>query len=148
MDKECTYIEFDEVLGTEASWACNSCSNQEEMSNTYGTWTFIVVFTTARHWTRRIQSTLSHPIQLKLFVTALHCNCTLNSLSAQRRRYAQKGIMFSFRSAPRVTLPINGIVGSCRANAELVPKFHVALHASHTALPMVTLNNFALMQPS
>jgi hypothetical protein len=26
-----------------------------------------------------------------------------------------------------------------RANAELVPKFHVTLHASHTALPMVTL---------
>jgi hypothetical protein len=27
-----------------------------------------------------------------------------------------------------------------RANAELVPKFHVALHASHEALQMVTLN--------
>jgi hypothetical protein len=26
-----------------------------------------------------------------------------------------------------------------RANAELVPKCHVALHASHAALPMVTL---------
>jgi hypothetical protein len=26
-----------------------------------------------------------------------------------------------------------------RANAELVPKFHVAVHASHAALPMVTL---------
>jgi hypothetical protein len=26
-----------------------------------------------------------------------------------------------------------------RANAELVPKFHVALHASHVALPMITL---------
>jgi hypothetical protein len=26
-----------------------------------------------------------------------------------------------------------------RANAELVPKFHVALHASHAALPMLTL---------
>jgi hypothetical protein len=25
------------------------------------------------------------------------------------------------------------------ANAELVPKFHVALHASNAALPMVTL---------
>jgi hypothetical protein len=25
-----------------------------------------------------------------------------------------------------------------RANAELVPKFHVALHASHAALPMLT----------
>jgi hypothetical protein len=28
---------------------------------------------------------------------------------------------------------------SPRANAELVSKFHVALHASHAALPMVTL---------
>jgi hypothetical protein len=27
-----------------------------------------------------------------------------------------------------------------RANAELAPKFHIALHASHAALPMVTLN--------
>jgi hypothetical protein len=26
-----------------------------------------------------------------------------------------------------------------RANVELVPKFHVALHASHAALPMVSL---------
>jgi hypothetical protein len=26
-----------------------------------------------------------------------------------------------------------------RANAELVPKFHVALHASHAALPTVML---------
>jgi hypothetical protein len=26
-----------------------------------------------------------------------------------------------------------------RANAELVPKFHVALHASHAALPVVAL---------
>jgi hypothetical protein len=26
-----------------------------------------------------------------------------------------------------------------RANAELVPKFHVALHASHAALPMILL---------
>jgi hypothetical protein len=26
-----------------------------------------------------------------------------------------------------------------RANAELVPKFHVALHASHAAPPMVAL---------
>jgi hypothetical protein len=31
-----------------------------------------------------------------------------------------------------------------RANAELVPKFHVALRASHSALPMITLKNFAL----
>jgi hypothetical protein len=28
---------------------------------------------------------------------------------------------------------------SPRANAELVTKFHIALHASHAALPMVTL---------
>jgi hypothetical protein len=31
-----------------------------------------------------------------------------------------------------------GFLGS-RANVELVPKFHAALHASHAALPMVTL---------
>jgi hypothetical protein len=46
-----------------------------------------------------------------------------------------------------------------RANAELVPKFHVALHASHLALPMVKskfrpivalqmlVQNFTIMQP-
>jgi hypothetical protein len=41
-----------------------------------------------------------------------------------------------------------------RANAESVPKLHVALHASHAALPMVTLKfrpnvglNFVPMQP-
>jgi hypothetical protein len=32
------------------------------------------------------------------------------------------------------------------ANAELVPKFHVALHASHAALPMLN-QNFTIMQP-
>jgi hypothetical protein len=31
-----------------------------------------------------------------------------------------------------------------RANAELVPKFYLALYASHAALPMVTLKNVAL----
>jgi hypothetical protein len=41
--------------------------------------------------------------------------------------------------------PATGQLFQPRANAELVPKFHVALHASHAALPMVTLNNFALM---
>jgi hypothetical protein len=30
-----------------------------------------------------------------------------------------------------------------RANAELVPKFHVALHSSHAALPMVTLKTLS-----
>jgi hypothetical protein len=34
--------------------------------------------------------------------------------------------------------PATGQLGP-RANAELVPKFHVALHASHAAFPMVTL---------
>jgi hypothetical protein len=34
-----------------------------------------------------------------------------------------------------------------RANAELVHKFHVALHASHAAFPMVTSKFFALTQP-
>jgi hypothetical protein len=32
-----------------------------------------------------------------------------------------------------------------RANAELVPKFHVALHASHTVLTIITLKKLALM---
>jgi hypothetical protein len=31
-----------------------------------------------------------------------------------------------------------------RASPELVPKFHVALHAFHAALPMVTIKNFAI----
>jgi hypothetical protein len=35
-------------------------------------------------------------------------------------------------------IPSVGFLGP-RANAELVPKFHVALHASHAALPMVAL---------
>jgi hypothetical protein len=35
-----------------------------------------------------------------------------------------------------------GLLGS-RANAELVPKFHVSLHASHAALPSIN-TNFAL----
>jgi hypothetical protein len=32
-----------------------------------------------------------------------------------------------------------------RANAELVPKFHVALHASHAALPIITIKFNALI---
>jgi hypothetical protein len=35
-----------------------------------------------------------------------------------------------------------------RANAELVPKFHVALHASHAALPTVTLQISLKRSPS
>jgi hypothetical protein len=35
-----------------------------------------------------------------------------------------------------------------RANAELVPKLHVALHASHAALRKLTCQNFALIYPS
>jgi hypothetical protein len=34
-----------------------------------------------------------------------------------------------------------------RANAESVPKFHVALHASHAALQMLIFQHFALIQP-
>jgi hypothetical protein len=33
-------------------------------------------------------------------------------------------------------------------NAELVPKFHVALHASHAALQILTYQHFALRYPS
>jgi hypothetical protein len=32
-----------------------------------------------------------------------------------------------------------------RANAELVPTFHVALHASHAALEILTFQNFAII---
>jgi hypothetical protein len=31
------------------------------------------------------------------------------------------------------------------ANAELVPKFHVAMHASHAALQILTFQNFAII---
>jgi hypothetical protein len=34
--------------------------------------------------------------------------------------------------------PATGQLDQGFANAELVPKFYVALHASHAALPMVT----------
>jgi hypothetical protein len=51
----------------------------------------------------------------------------------------------SGRSSDRPTrLRFSVLFFGPRANAELVPKFHVALHASHAALPMVTLT-FALM---
>jgi hypothetical protein len=35
-----------------------------------------------------------------------------------------------------------------RANAELVPEFHVALHASHAAIPQINFKIFIKMQPS
>jgi hypothetical protein len=46
----------------------------------------------------------------------------------------------SGRSCDRATRPMFSVVFlGPRANAELVPKFHVALHASHKALPMLSL---------
>jgi hypothetical protein len=41
----------------------------------------------------------------------------------------------------KVLRPANSIIvfRGPKANAELVPKFHAALHASHAALPMVAL---------
>jgi hypothetical protein len=46
----------------------------------------------------------------------------------------------SGRSCDRLTRPRFSVIFlGRRANAELVPKFHVELHASHAALPMVTL---------
>jgi hypothetical protein len=46
----------------------------------------------------------------------------------------------SGRSCDRPTRSsISVIFFGLRANAELVPKFHVALHASHAAFPMATL---------
>jgi hypothetical protein len=45
----------------------------------------------------------------------------------------------SGRSCDRPTRPRFHVVFlGPRANAESVPKFHVALHASHAALPLVT----------
>jgi hypothetical protein len=35
-----------------------------------------------------------------------------------------------------------------RANAKLVPKFHVALHASHEALQTLTFQNLGIIYPS
>jgi hypothetical protein len=55
----------------------------------------------------------------------------------------------SWRSCNRPTLSRFSLVFlGPRANAKLVPKFHVALHASHAAITMVTLKNFALTYPS
>jgi hypothetical protein len=51
-----------------------------------------------------------------------------------RRRFA------SGRSCDRPTrLRFSVVFRGPRANAELVPKFHVALHASYAVLPMVTV---------
>jgi hypothetical protein len=44
---------------------------------------------------------------------------------------------FASRTPTRLILSV--VFLGPRANAGLVPKFHVALHASHVALPMVTL---------
>jgi hypothetical protein len=38
----------------------------------------------------------------------------------------------------KVLRPANSVFLGPRANAVLVPKFHVALYASHAGLPMVT----------
>jgi hypothetical protein len=47
----------------------------------------------------------------------------------------------SGRSCDRpARLKLSVVLLCSKANSELVPKFHVALHASHAALPMVTLN--------
>jgi hypothetical protein len=55
----------------------------------------------------------------------------------------------SGRSCDRpIRLRFSVVLLGPRANAELVSKFHVALHASHAALPMVTLKfspNVALL---
>jgi hypothetical protein len=57
--------------------------------------------------------------------------------------------MFSVRCTPNLYIEIQStsrfpvVFLGPRANAELVPKFHVALHASHAshaALPVVALN--------
>jgi hypothetical protein len=45
----------------------------------------------------------------------------------------------SERSCDRPPRSFSMVFLGPRANAELVPKFHVSLQASHAALPMVTL---------
>jgi hypothetical protein len=58
---------------------------------------------------------------------------------------------FSDRSEAKSKTPdvhLYAIILDPRASAELVPKFHVALHASHADFPMVTLRfspNVALL---
>jgi hypothetical protein len=60
--------------------------------------------------------------------------CILNAGLLARSQFA------SGRSCDRPTRSGFSVVFlGPRANAELVPKFHVALHGSHSALPMVTL---------
>jgi hypothetical protein len=57
-----------------------------------------------------------------------------------KARLLARSLFASGRSCDRPTRSRFSMVFiSPRANAELVPKFHVALHASHAALPMVTL---------
>jgi hypothetical protein len=53
------------------------------------------------------------------------------------------GTNSAFALGPRFSVIFLG----SRANAQLVHKFHVALHASHAALRMGTSNFFALTQP-
>jgi hypothetical protein len=51
------------------------------------------------------------------------------------RSYKEKEQLRSQTNSIKV---FRGFLGP-RANAELVPKFHIALHASHAALPMVIM---------
>jgi hypothetical protein len=61
------------------------------------------------------------------------------TFTRQRPVKRNRKTMFFVRSVPRCYKQEKlGFLGP-RANAELVPKFHVALHASHAALRMVTL---------
>jgi hypothetical protein len=68
----------------------------------------------------------------------------LNKATAQTGTNVNAGLVArsqfaSGRSCDRPTLSRFSVVFlGPRANAELVPKFHVALYASHAALPMVT----------
>jgi hypothetical protein len=52
--------------------------------------------------------------------------------------------VFSMRSLLRCYKQIARAFLGPRANAELVPKSHFALRASHAALQMLTFQNFAL----
>jgi hypothetical protein len=65
-------------------------------------------------------------------------NITAQTGTNVRARVFNAGLLASsqFASGPANSIKI--FLGP-RANAELVPKFYVALHASHAALSMVTL---------
>jgi hypothetical protein len=75
--------------------------------------------------------------QKKNTITQLGTNVMAGGLNARLLAGSQ---FASGRSCDRPTRSRFSVVFlGTRANAELIPTFHVALHVSHAALPMVTL---------